>query len=324
MADLTANRSVLARQMYLDAHAAQLLASLQSAGLLVVLLKGPVTARWLYPVKAERPYSDIDLYVGPGDWSQATQLLEKHGYGGATRGFAPEEQLHYEEPYVRADGVAVDLHRTLLGIGVSHEQAAQVLLSQHVEPFQLGQVQTKTFGAVARCLHLALHATAGGTGRDKAVEDLRRGLEVASTDTWLEALVLAEELNALAWVVAGLELLPAGRTLLAGLPPGRTVRSREAELRAADVPYSVLRLQALLAEPSWRGRFRLARTALLPTRAWLAATAPGAASTKQLRIRRLVSVARRLPGASAMLLQTAREASAQGRVDRSRAARRLE
>lgn len=299
-------RPILAWQMYLDAHAARLVAGMQAAGVLVVLLKGPVTARWLYEVKFERPYSDIDLYVGPDDWEQATQVLAQEGFAHAAREFAPAERLSYEEPYVRGEGLVVDLHRTLLGIGVTHEQTARVLLPHHLEPFQLGAVQTHTLGVVARCLHLALHATAGGTGREKAVEDLRRGLAAEPRETWHAALELADVLQARAWVVAGLELLPAGRALLADLPPGRAVRSREADLRAADVPHSVLRLQAMLAEPTLRGRLTQARATLLPTQAWLSATAPTPEPTARLRRRRVLSVVRRLPASLATLLRTTR------------------
>ena len=80
------------------------------AGIAVILLKGISYAGWLYPDAAERPMSDVDLLVRPGDHARATELLVAAlGYRHA--GPAIQRSPRHHAITLKRPQAAVDLHR---------------------------------------------------------------------------------------------------------------------------------------------------------------------------------------------------------------------
>lgn len=80
------------------------------AGIAVILLKGISYAGWLYPDAAERPMSDVDLLVRPGEHARAIDLLVAAlGYRHA--GPAVQRSPRHHALTLKRPNAAVDLHR---------------------------------------------------------------------------------------------------------------------------------------------------------------------------------------------------------------------
>jgi len=71
--------SQLARNFAVDAFTAEVVGAFGREGIEVLVLKGQVLARWLYPGEA-RPYGDSDLMVAPDDRARAVSVLERLGF----------------------------------------------------------------------------------------------------------------------------------------------------------------------------------------------------------------------------------------------------
>lgn len=93
------------------AIAGEAVAALRAEGIAVLLLKGISYAGGLYADPAERPMSDVDLLVDGRDHARATARLEALGYRHAGPA-AQRSPRHHAITMKRADGAAVDLHRS--------------------------------------------------------------------------------------------------------------------------------------------------------------------------------------------------------------------
>src|SRR3954469_1230578 len=79
--ETASNRAVAAaRTLVLDAVAIECIAALRAEDIRVILLKGPVTDRWLYSDGGLRDYIDVDLLVPRGDFRVALKTLERLGF----------------------------------------------------------------------------------------------------------------------------------------------------------------------------------------------------------------------------------------------------
>ena len=169
-----------------------------------ILLKGPAIARWLYRESEVRPSSDVDLLVSPADFPAAEQVLEAMGL---TR--FPVAGLEHADTWLDEDRpLAVELHWSLLGVDTGPERAWQVL-SHGTEVMDVGGVDVEALGFPARTMHLALHVAQHGSDR-KPLNDLLRAIEQLPDASWVTALAVAEELDAVEGFAAGLRLLPEG------------------------------------------------------------------------------------------------------------------
>jgi hypothetical protein len=90
-----------------------LVAALGHAGVAVAPIKGVAYASRLYASPAERPMSDIDLLVPPGQRETARDVLSRQGFRPA-----PAAALHHAEPWVRSD-LSIDLHWNIIAPGRS-------------------------------------------------------------------------------------------------------------------------------------------------------------------------------------------------------------
>jgi hypothetical protein len=248
-------RAAVASMLALDALGLEVVEALGTVGIPVLLLKGPVTAGWLYDDPLEHPYTDVDLLVAPHDGLRASRLLSTLGFRDYHASVLGIYRPANERAYVRADGV-VDLHTGLVGIPGSRSEEAWQVLHRESEPFLLHGRSVQVLHPVARTLQLALHA-AQATPADKALVDLRRGLARLPDEQWRAAADLAGTLGAAAAFAAGLARVgAAGRHHSSAAPAARP--SAETLLRAGQkLPESVA-LASLAALPP-RQRLAVAR-----------------------------------------------------------------
>src|SRR5687768_2648089 len=105
----------------MDVAARDVVAILARAGLRAILLKGPALARWLYEDPAERRYNDIDLLVEAATFELAENALAAAGFRFADHG-------EHARAWIRTvDGASVDLHYTLSGAAIDHDEVWRAL-----------------------------------------------------------------------------------------------------------------------------------------------------------------------------------------------------
>ncbi len=232
------------------------------AGVRSVLLKGPAVARWLYGPTESRRYTDIDLLVAEPDLPVACQALAGLGFARLAE---PDPLLavnrHHRVLGRAGDGLVVELHWTLMNVGVPATRVWDVLTEQ-TERIAVGGEEVEILSAPARTMHLALHAVQhGAVGRPR--EDLERGITLLDLEMWEQARDLALRLEWTSPFVAGLRACPPGRELAdrLGLPEAPVywrLRSR--------APETAGRLWYLHHATTWRDRWRLVLWFLPQTR----------------------------------------------------------
>jgi hypothetical protein len=193
----------------------------------------------------------------------------------------------------------VDLHRTLVGLGVSAEEG-WLALSPHTETWTIGRVEVEVFPVAARCLVLALHVAQHGPEFARTRDDLERAIARVPQATWAEAAALGRSLEAETSMAAGFLAVDGGQRLAATLGlrlEGTVVREGSTSFHAAQgllwliksrgirakvdylriklfPPSSVMRSRAAWARSSWAALalaygVRLARIAFYaPRAAW--------------------------------------------------------
>jgi hypothetical protein len=271
------------RTLLLDAAAAEAVATLRAAEIRAILLKGPVTAQWLYSGHAPRTYTDVDLLVAPGEFPRALQTLEQIGYRNDAEARDPFEGAHAVPIRVGhapgADGtrlpagLTIDLHWWFHGIGVSAEDFWTAIAGD-TERMLVSEREVEVPSEPARALLLAIHAGTFADSFRLPLQDLDLALERLSDDTWRAARRLAGRLDALPRFTAGLGTRPLGLKLVERLDLKGTVDLR-AGLHAEGAPPAVA--DGLVRLRSTRGagpKARLLLRALTPPKAALRLTHP--------------------------------------------------
>jgi hypothetical protein len=156
------HRSAMIHALELERTLHSLGRGLEAAGVRYTVLKGPAVAHTMYPDPSWRPFSDLDLLVGAGDWPFTQELLATAGF----RRQLPEPRPGFDRrfgkaaTYRNAEGIEVDLHRTLVlgpvGLWVDPGEMAS-----HAESFELGDRRFQRFDDTGLLLHACLHATLG-------------------------------------------------------------------------------------------------------------------------------------------------------------------
>jgi hypothetical protein len=272
-------------RLRIDDGTVEVLSTFTRAGVRALLLKGPSIARWLYAEGEPRDYLDCDVLVAPDDLQTAEEALGSLAY---KRDFddrrMPAWWREHASAWVRVDdGLTIDVHRTLPGIGVDAEAAWRLLASDTDVVVVAGQPMP-TLGLPARALHVALHAAQHGAGWPRPILDLDRALTVGDDDLWLTAAVLAAELSATDAFAAGLHLLPAGVELAArlGLPQNASV---DVELRAATPPPVALGFEQLARANGTWARAKIVWLKLVPPAAFIRHWDPRAADSRSALLR---------------------------------------
>jgi hypothetical protein len=237
-------------QLALQGFALRAVADLRDLGEEPILLKGPVTASWLYDRASEHPYGDIDLLVRPSTFDHLVEALQRRGYlfaDGAT------ERLYAQDnaTTLRSGNMQLDLHRRLVGVPEQHAARAYEVLLETSVPFTIGGVEVTAMSEPARLFHLALHAAQGSTGLAKALKDLDQGLARFPDLSWRDAQVLAKGLGAEEAMAAGLRRVRRGAVLAAALDmPARL--TPELWLRLRGGPEEALALLRVAGVSGWR------------------------------------------------------------------------
>jgi hypothetical protein len=276
----------VARTLLLDAAAAECISILRAEGVRAVLLKGPVTAQWLYSDHAPRMYTDVDLLVAPDEFPRAVRTLEGVGYRNLARARDTVEGTHavplsLERPSAGITpspaGLSVDLHWSFDGISAS-DAAFWALVAGGAEQMLVAGTVVDVPSEPARALLLALHA---GTFRDsfrQPLTDLDRALERLPDDTWVAACRLAVRLDALPRFAAGLGTRPLGLKLIHRLDLNGAIDVRSALHAAGEPPAVADGLVRLAADRGVGPRMRLLARALIPPGPSMRLTHPRLAS----------------------------------------------
>jgi hypothetical protein len=221
--------------LWLDDVAAEVTTALSANGVRSVLVKGPATARWLYPDdQTARHYRDVDLLVAPDVYAGAEEVLVSLGFDRSHEDrLSDEVKLHGHEWRRGSDGAAVDLHRSLHFLEDLPAEMVWRSVAQTAVAFEVAGVTLEAPSLPWRALHVVLHAAPEGPPDRQSWTDLARALDVVDEALWREAAALAASLNVEAAMGAGLRLLPqgielAGRLGLPDRPPDRFVLRRQA------------------------------------------------------------------------------------------------
>ena len=254
---------IVANTLRIDAATADVLGGFSAGGVQSLLLKGISIARWLYE-PGERPYGDFDLLIRPYDRAAAEGVLSELGFERTVdERDMPEWWGDHAATWLRhTDAVALDLHRTVPGVGVG-EEALWTTLSEHTQAILVGNREAAALQPHGLAFHVALHAAQHGELWDDMLAELERALERADHATWTQAAELAAELDATPAFATGLRLVPAGRALAAELNLPATTATA-ITLRATTPPAIALGFDQLARTRGLRGRLGLLRHKLFP------------------------------------------------------------
>ncbi len=274
-----------ASKLRIDAASAEVLHRFEHGGVDARLLKGPSIAQWLYTHGESRPYVDCDLLVAPTCLDAAQDILASLGYVQTfdDSSMPPWWREHAGVWARGTDGLTIDLHRTLAGVGVD-DHAAWRLLSANPEVVVVLGMQLPALGRAARALHVVLHAAQHGANRAHPLGDLERALALGDGDLWLEVAELAAGLKATDALVAGLTLAPGGAQLLRRLALPEH-RSTDAALRASSPPPVALGFEQLARAEGMRLRAEILWHKFLPPVAFIRHWDPRAASGRLALLR---------------------------------------
>jgi Uncharacterised nucleotidyltransferase/Transglutaminase-like superfamily len=295
---MNSNLGVAARTLTLDLVTAEVVRNFDSAGIDCMVLKGPAMAYRLYrDAPGCRNYGDIDLLVAPRHFDDAGRLLASLGFEDGLAGARASEAARLQERPWRRRGVpdvTVDLHRGF------HHVADWVTwweaLRQHREALVVEGQPVVIPDQIGCALVTALHASKA-TSLDKAVEDLRRALELFDDEVWRQAAGLAGSVGAGSAFAAALYRHSAGAELAARL--GLGVTDPVVWFRATAVERGAGALCVVLEAGGWATRIVRLRDAVFPSRASLAGSRPiatrGLGGLVIAHVCRLAVIVTRLP-----------------------------
>jgi len=288
------------RSLEVDGVTAEVLDALLRDGVACLLLKGPVLAGWLYGDGAARHYVDTDILVGPRGFAAAQRTLTGIGFAPHVDDSDTPGWRQVAHHWVRPrDGANVDLHRTLVGVGVGDAELWEVL-GADTESIEVRGRKAQTLAPPARALHIALHAAQHGTRSGKHLDDLERALDQIDIEVWRSACALAERLSAAGAFAAGLRLCGAGRRL-AGELELSDAHSVETALLAGTPVAGALGWHYLASARGLVPRLHIVARKAIPTprfmRAWTPLARRGAPGLAAAYLGRLAWVAgRAVPG----------------------------
>jgi hypothetical protein len=228
-----------------DGVTVEVAAALEAAGIVPILLKGPVIARWLYSDDSPRFYSDTDLLVSPHDEARAEGVLSTLGFVADAGTGRPDTGVARNHVWSRG-GTIVEIHVSLVGIEVD-PAAAWACLSENTDTIRLQRRSVRALGLPARLLHIALHAAQHGSSFPKALQDLTRACHAHGITDWRAAAVLARRLGAVDALSAGLDLVADGHNVKRRLALP-TPKDSLVLLRAESAPPVALGIARLVRE----------------------------------------------------------------------------
>jgi hypothetical protein len=296
-----ANVYGVATILRIDSATAEVLRAFGAAGISCLVLKGPAIAGWLYDAAEPRYYVDSDMLVCPDDIAHAEHVLGQLGF---VKRFddsrMPDWWREHAGEWVReTDGVPLDLHRALPGVGVDERKAWSVLAAE-TDTIEIAGQDAPVLAIPARSLHIVLHAAQHGEASGRPLSDLERAIAQLEESAWRDAVHLAARLEATHALSAGLRLTPSGRDLASrlGLPaPG----SVAATLAAGSAPPVALGIEQLVRARGVRARAAILWHKLFPpaefVRHWQPVGTESRLGLARAYVRRPFWILRQLPRA---------------------------
>jgi len=292
-----------ALRLRVDSWTAEVVGAMRARGIRPVLLKGPVTARWLYGVRAaDRVYCDCDLLVGPEDTAGARALLPDLGFRVQEHELIEVDE-HHARIFLRpGDGANVDLHRTLHGMERLAPERVWAMVRRHLVQMDVGGATVDVPDPVLRTLNVALHLGPADGPASKPWQDMELALEQVEHTIWRAAVGLARELEIEHELAARIRRLDAGARLAdryAITTRGSEYYNLVGAVTTGRVSPSVYTVSRLRSQPTHRARIAYAVAKLFPPSEQLrrqhALARRGAAGLLLTRGLRIILVARRLP-----------------------------
>jgi hypothetical protein len=272
-----------ANNLRIDAATAEALGALEHAGARALLLKGPALSSW-YADDPARAYLDCDLWIRPDHVELAGAALEQLGFARhVDEAGLPQWWLAHATTWWREhDGVAIDLHRFLQGVGADPNVAWSVLAS-NAETIIVARHPAPILSEPARALYVTLHAAHHGQAWGKALIHLERALDALDESAWRAAANLAERVSATEPFSAGLRLNPAGVELAdrLGLPLARSV---EVALRAESPPPTALGFDQIATASGTLARARVILRKAFPPPGFIRHWWPRAAQSRKMLV----------------------------------------
>jgi hypothetical protein len=291
-----------ARNLLLEAVAGEVVEELRRAGHRSLLIKGVTIGRWLYPDEP-REYSDVDVLVDPASVDDCEHVLAKLGFerSALERAFAEGRPSH-ASTWIRGS-VALDLHRTVVGLGVSPVDG-WIALSANAETWVIGSRDVEVPSVPVRALLLTLHLAQHGPDFARTRDDLRRALALRSDVEWADAAAVARRVAAETPMAAGLAAVDGGPELCERLGL-RTVGATQLEGSPAfHIAQGVVWFSELTGA---RARVGYVARKLFPSRSLMRArvewSRSGPAALAAAYLIRLASLAFHAPRAAWMLLR---------------------
>jgi Uncharacterised nucleotidyltransferase/Transglutaminase-like superfamily len=295
---MKSNLGVAARTLALDLATGEVIRALTESGIDCMLLKGPAMTHRLYrEAPSGRNYGDIDLLVAPWQFDAAGRVLASLGFEDQLAGVRASEAARLNErPWHRAGAayLVVDLHRGFHH--VANRAAWWDLLCRHREVLMVEGQPVAIPDRVGCALIAGLHASKA-TSQEKALEDLRRALQLFEDDVWRQAAELARSVGAGNAFAAALHRQNAGADLAARL--GLRVTDPAIWFGATSLERGTGLLSCVLGQDDRVGRARRLRDAAFPSRPFLTGSRPiagrGAGGLAVAHLGRLCFVLTRLP-----------------------------
>jgi Uncharacterised nucleotidyltransferase len=149
-------RSTAAR-MLCEHSLGDLLGTLASHGIEVLVLKGAALAHQLYPRPELRPYHDLDILCRPRDYPRLDGVLLAAGYRGekpvkGTRTYASSRTRSYFTP---SGDVEIEVHLDVLGLGIAERHYGEFWRTART--VEADQLRLRTLAPLYQLLHLAVH-----------------------------------------------------------------------------------------------------------------------------------------------------------------------
>ncbi len=255
-----------------DVGTAETVLAFRAAGIRSILLKGPALASWLYDHEGSREYVDIDLLVSPDQLLAGEEILTRLGFHRFGLDLIPGDWPKHARTWTREDGRTIDLHLTLVGVGVDAAELWREF-SGRTERMEVAGTEMEVLAPPARALLVALNAAKSGASVDKVRRDLEQALGRVPLVTWREAAELAGSLKATEAFGAGLRRIPAGKELAGqlGLTNARTTQVLLRERKATPLSIGI---DWLFSTPGWQGKLRLILRKLFPPKEYVRALSP--------------------------------------------------
>jgi len=272
-AGLTAEQRSAMRLLALDRATADVMTTLTAGGVRSILLKGPALNRWLYREDEWRSYVDCDLLVSPDDLSRAEQILEGLGFSREGLHSIRHDWDRYADSW-RGPSAAIDLHHSMIGIGVSPQEFWRVM-SEATESMAVGGADVEVLHPGARAFALVIHVAKDGSRRAKARHDLGHAVTRLPLETWRQAVHVAERLDAREAFAAGLRMEPNGRELAARLGlPDTTPPVDVAIRRHGGAPPLAAGVNWMITTPGIGNKLRVIGRKLVPPPAFMRSWKP--------------------------------------------------